>query len=411
MTGKVYILGGAQSDFARNWQREGHEIFDLMREVVLTGLEATHLAPADLQAAHIGNFAAELFCHQGQLGGLFASIAPEFRGLPTTRHEAACASGSTAILAAAADIEAGRYELVCVLGVELMRNVPGEQMARHLGTAAWYGREFNDAAYVWPRAFSELMDEYGRRYGIDYRYIARIAEINFANGRRNPNAQTRDWKFTERSFTTDPEQNPVVDGHTRRNDCGQVTDGATVLFLASEAFARSYLSSRGLPAAQLATIRGWGHRTATMRLSDKLAESAGAPHVLPQVHACIQDAFRRAEIPGIEAVDCIETHDCFAMTEYMAIDHFGITAPGQSWRAVDSGEIELGGRIPINPSGGLIGLGHPVGATGVRMALDSWRQVTGTAGSYQVEGARTAATLNIGGSTTSIVSLMIGQTE
>jgi acetyl-CoA C-acetyltransferase len=113
----------------------------------------------------------------------------------------------------------------------------------------------------------------------------------------------------------------------------------------------------------------------------------------------------------VEAVDGIETHDCFTTTEYMAIDHFGITPPGESWRAIEAGDIEHGGRIPVNPSGGLIGLGHPVGATGVRMALDGYKQVTGQAGDYQVDGARRFATLNVGGSATTTVSFVIERAE
>jgi acetyl-CoA C-acetyltransferase len=93
----------------------------------------------------------------------------------------------------------------------------------------------------------------------------------------------------------------------------------------------------------------------------------------------------------------------------MAIDHFGITPPGESWRAIEAGDIEIGGRIPVNPSGGLIGLGHPVGATGVRMMLDCFKQVTGRAGDYQVEAARNFATLNIGGSATTTVSFVVGR--
>jgi acetyl-CoA C-acetyltransferase len=93
----------------------------------------------------------------------------------------------------------------------------------------------------------------------------------------------------------------------------------------------------------------------------------------------------------------------------MAIDHFGITAPGESWKAVEDGSIAAGGRIPINPSGGLIGLGHPVGATGVRMLLDAAKQVAGKAGGYQVEGAKRFATLNIGGSATTTVSFVVGR--
>ena len=91
----------------------------------------------------------------------------------------------------------------------------------------------------------------------------------------------------------------------------------------------------------------------------------------------------------------------------MAIDHLGITAPGESWKAIEDGSIEIGGALPINPSGGLIGTGHPVGATGIRMTLDAFKQVTGTAGDYQVEGANAVQTLNIGGSTTTTVSFIV----
>jgi acetyl-CoA C-acetyltransferase len=92
----------------------------------------------------------------------------------------------------------------------------------------------------------------------------------------------------------------------------------------------------------------------------------------------------------------------------MAIDHLGLTAPGESWKAIEDGDIAMGGKLPINPSGGLIGAGHPVGATGVRMLLDAWKQTAGQAGDYQVEGARTVQTLNIGGSTTTTVSFVVG---
>ena len=92
----------------------------------------------------------------------------------------------------------------------------------------------------------------------------------------------------------------------------------------------------------------------------------------------ILDAFRRAEVADVWGVDAIETHDCFTTSEYMAIDHFGLTAPGKSWQAIEEGVIELDGKLPINPSGGLIGCGHPVGGTGVRQVLDAYRQVTDT---------------------------------
>ena len=404
----TYILGGWQSDFSAHWSRQGLELADAFTEVVQRGLAATRLEPEEVECGHVGNFVGELFAGQGLLGGFFGLVHPAFDGLPTARHEAACASGSVALLAAAAELEAGRYDLACVVGLEQMRNVSGQQAASHLGAAAWAGHEYAGAKYVWPRAFSDLADEYERRHGLKYEHLMRISEINFANGKRNPNAQTRSWRFTPESFTAHPEANPVVEGRTRKQDCGQVTDGSAVVFLASPRRAAEYAARRGLSLERLPRIRGWGHRSAPIGYAAKVRASEGQPYVFPQVRRAIEEARARAGVKDVGQLDVVETHDCFAMTEYMAIDHLGLTAPGESWKAIEDGSIEMGGRLPINPSGGLIGLGHPVGATGVRMALDAFKQVTGQAGDYQVEGARTCQTLNIGGSTTTTVSLVIG---
>lgn len=403
----TYILGGWQSDFSRNWDRQGMEIADAFAEAVQEGLAATRLDARDIDTGHVGNFVGDLFAGQGLLGGFFGMVDPAFDGLPTARHEAACASGSVAILAATAEIEAGRYGLACVVGLEQMRNVPGRTAAEHLGAAAWTGHEFGDATYVWPRAFSDLADEYDHRYGIDPAHLARIAEINFGNAKRNPNSQTRSWQFTDASFTPDDAANPVVEGRMRKMDCGQVTDGTAVVFLASPERAAAYAARRGIPLESLPRIAGWGHRSAPISYTRKVQNSRDDAYVFPQVRRAIVDARERAGIADIGRIDAIETHDCFTMSEYMAIDHLSLTAPGESWKAIEDGTIEMGGRLPINASGGLIGTGHPVGATGIRMALDAFKQVTGTAGDYQVEGARTVQTLNIGGSTTTTVSLIV----
>lgn len=404
----VYILGGWQSDFAANWARQGADLADAFSETVGAGLAAVDLEPRDIDTGHVGNFVGDLFAGQGLLGGFFGLVHPDFDGLPTARHEAACASGSVAILAATAELEAGRYDLACVVGLEQMRNVSGQQAAQNLGAAAWTGHEFQDATFLWPRAFSDLADEYERRYGLDPAHLMRIAQINFENAKRNPNAQTRQWAFGEDSFTEDDVANPVVEGRTRKQDCGQVTDGAAVVFLASDRKAAEYAARRGVSLESLAQIKGWGHRSAPISYEAKVRASADQPYVFPQVRRAIEDARRRAGVTALDQIDVVETHDCFTITEYMALDHLGLTAPGEAWKAVESGMIEMGGALPVNPSGGLIGLGHPVGATGVRMALDACKQVTGQAGDYQVEGARTCQTLNIGGSTTTTVSLVVG---
>ncbi len=410
MTSQVYVLGGYQTDFSQNWARNGLELFDAFRDTVQAGLAATKIEPKDVQVAHVGNFAAEVFCGQGHLGGFFSASDPAFAGVPAGRHEGACASGSLAALAASADIECGRYDLAAVVGVEQMRNVPGDQAAANIGgTAMWNGHECQNVKYPWPHMFSLLGDEYEKRYGLKREHLARIAQINFANAKRNPNAQTRKWVFGETSFTADEGSNPVIDGRIRKQDCGQVTDGAAIVFLASAERAARYARENGLKVEDLPRLRGWGHRTAPITYQAKIDASRGAEYVFPHVRGTITDAFRRAGIGSPFELDAIETHDCFTTTEYMAIDHFGITAPGESFKAVENGDIDMGGRLPINPSGGLIGLGHPVGATGVRMLLDAYKQCAGKAGDYQVPDAKTVATLNIGGSATTTVSFIVSR--
>ncbi len=199
----------------------------------------------------------------------------------------------------------------------------------------------------------------------------------------------------------------MIEGRVRRQDCSQITDGGCAVFLASEAFAHRYAARRAVALDRLAAITGFGHRTAPMLFADKLARSEGQPYVFPEVKRTIDDALRRAGLEDAWALDAIECHDCFSISEYMAIDHFGLCDPGQPHQAIERGDVDPGGRLPVNPSGGLIGGGHPIGATGVRMVLDAFRQVTGTAGDYQVEGARRVGTLNIGGSATTSVSFVV----
>ncbi|TMA55540.1 MAG: thiolase domain-containing protein, partial [Deltaproteobacteria bacterium] len=355
MTAPVYILGGYQTDFARNWLKEGKTFVDMLHEAVSAGLAAAGIDPKEVEVAHVGNFAAELYCKQGHLGAFLPELNPALSGIPTARHEAACASGSVAMLMASAEIEAGRYNLALVVGVEQMKTVDPATGGDFLGTAAWYEQEAKGIEFPFPKLFGRLGDEYERRFGLKEEHLTRIAEINFSNARRNPLAQTRSWFTNEtQNLTSGKYANPVA-GRLRVRDCSQVTDGATSLFLASEAFARRYATHRGLKLEQLPRILGWGHRTAPIKFDTKIAESKGNPYVLPHTRRAILDAFQRAGLPDVWSVQGIETHDCFTTSEYMAIDHFGLTKPGESWRAIEEGVIEFGGKLPINASGGLIG--------------------------------------------------------
>ncbi len=400
MATETYILGGYQTDFARNWMRQGQQIPDILTEVVEGALEATGVPAHEIESGHVGNFAAELYAMQGHLGAFLVQTHPAFRGLPTARHEAACASGSVATLAASAEIEAGRYDVALVVGIENMKTVDAAAGGEYLGTAAWYEREAKGISFPFPALFGKLGDEYQSRYGLNDDYLTRISELNFENARRNPLAQTREWP-------ANPEKmQQQLTGRIRIGDCSQVTDGAVAIVLASKSYAEKYLKEH--PGAQVSKIEGWGHRTATMSFAAKMEESATAPYVLPHTRRAIVDAFKRADVEDCWAMDAVETHDCFTTSEYMAIDHFGLTEPGESWKAIEDGVIDFDGKLPFNPSGGLIGAGHPVGATGVRQLLDAHRQVTGAAGAYQVEGAKKVATLNLGGSGTTSVCFVVG---
>jgi acetyl-CoA C-acetyltransferase len=409
MTAPVFILGGYQTDFARNWTKEGKHIAAMIREATAGALAATGVEPREIDVGHVGNFAAELYAMQGHLGAFLVEVDPAFAGLPTARHEAACASGSIALLAASAELEAGRYQCALVVGVEQMKTVPAAQGGAYLGTAAWYDLEAKGVEFPFPRLFGKLGDEYDRRYGLRDEHLARIAALNYANARKNPKAQTRTWYMSEDHARGGGPFNATIGGRIKVSDCSQVTDGAVAVLLASAGFAERWAARRGRPLADVARIEGWGHRTAPLTFAAKMAESAGAPLVLPHTRRAIEDAFARARIADCWALSAIETHDCFTTSEYMAIDHFGLTAPGESWKAIEDGVIDADGKLPINPSGGLIGAGHPVGATGVRQLLDATLQVTGAAGGYQVDGARRVATLNIGGSGTTSCVFVVGR--
>ncbi|MDS0135495.1 MULTISPECIES: acetyl-CoA acetyltransferase [unclassified Amycolatopsis] len=391
----VFVLGGAQTDFARNFTKEGRGILELFAEVVPAALADAGVSAEDVEVAHVGNLAAELFTGQAQLGGLLVAAVPELDGVPSTRHEAACASGSTAVLAACADLEAGRYDVALVVGVELMRNVDGQRAAEHLGSAAWAAHEAVAAKFPWPALFADVAAAYDARYGLDPEHLGQFASHAFDRAALNPVAQARDWRFPAGAFGPDDELNPVIEGSLRKQDCGRITDGAAAVLLASPVFAERL--GGGFP-----RIAGFGHRTAHIGLAPKIASDG--EYLFPHLRGAVTDAYRRAGVPGPDALDVVELHDCFTITGLVALEHLGAAPPGDGGRFIADGGLDAAG---INPGGGLIGLGHPVGATGVRMLRDAARQVSGTAGETQVEGARTALTLNVGGSFTTVVTMVV----
>ncbi len=192
-----------------------------------------------------------------------------------------------------------------------------------------------------------------------------------------------------------------IEGRLRRFDCSQMTDGGAGIVLVTDDYLRDHPDAR-----PIGRIDGWGHRTVGLGLQQKLDRSADDPYVLPHVRGAVLDAFDRAHVT-LDDVDGFEVHDCFTPSEYLAIDHIGLTGPGESWKAIENGEIEIGGRLPINPSGGLIGGGHPSARPACGCCSTPPNRSAARAGDYQVEGAKTFGTLNFGGSTATTVSFVV----
>ena len=409
---KVFILGGAQTDFERNWKKEGKGMVALLKEAVADGLENAGLSFSDVAnlnkenrvACFVGNFIAEKYTDQGHLGAFLTEVDKAFYGVPSARYEAACASSSVAIDAAQTKIKNGDYDVAIVVGWELMKTVDSKKGGDYLGHAAYYEKEGRGIELPFPKLFGKLADETLKKYPEldEKRYmdaLARISVINYDNAKRNPLSQTRKWFMSfDQASMRGTDTNPLVGGKLGVSDCSQVTDGAAVVVLCSEKFVEERKIT-GKP-----VIKGYGHRTAPMLFEKKIADNEDSEYILPWTRQAVLDAYRRSGL-SVDDIDVFETHDCFTSSEYAAISAFGLTKPGKEYEAVEDGTVAK----KINPSGGLIGCGHPVGASGARMLLDLYKQVTGTAGRYQVSGVKNAMMLNIGGSATTNYVFVVGK--
>ena len=419
----AYILGGAQTDFARNWTREGKGLVAMMTEVVEDGLESLGLDYDEIERLQrenrlgifVGNFNAGLYARQGHLGSFLTEVHPAFYGVPGARYEAACASGSVALNAARSRIVAGDYDVGIVLGIEIMKTVSARVGGDFLGTAAYYEKEAQGHDFPFPELFGRLADVILERASIPAERVmdclAEISRVNYENAVLNPLAQTRDWYMSrEHACLRGARFNAKVGGKLAVTDCSQVTDGAVFLLLSNETYAREYLKKKNGKPGGIARIKGWGHRTAPLRFDAKIEESREMDVILPWTRRAVLDACEKANTAP-EDMDVFETHDCFTSSEYVALSAFGITPPGEEYRAIEEGVIQRNGKKPVNPGGGLIGIGHPVGASGARMALDLFKQVTERAGEVQIPGAKNGLMLNIGGSAVSNLTFVIGRAE
>ena len=371
------LVGWAHSPFGR------HDALDL--EALIGSVAGQALRHAGIEAGEVdgiwlgqlnGGFVREIFP-----SSLVLQADEALRWAPATRVENACASGAAALYAACDAIESGRTRVALVVGAEKMTGVSGPEVTRILGNAS-YVKEEAALGLTFPGIFALMAQAYFERHGDHSSALARIAAKNHANGVRNPWAQMRrDLGFE--FCNTVSEKNPIIAAPLRKTDCSLVSDGAAAVVLVNAKEATEF--------PRAVTLRSRAQVSDFLPLSRRDAVSFEGP--------------RRAWAQALAGAGCqvgdlsfAEVHDCFTIAELLTYEAMGLAAPGQGARLLDDGTVAAGGRLPVNPSGGLKAKGHPIGATGVSMHVLAAMQLTGQAGDMQVPGARLGGVFNMGGS-------------
>ena len=410
MNEPVYILGAGRTDFKRNLKKEGKALRDVIKEAGRKAIDDAKIDPAEIQAAAVGNFNAGQFTKQLHLGAFIPEIDPKLHGIPTMHTEAACASGALSVLLGAQWIMGGFHDAVLVVGAEQQKTMSSRDGGDVLGAAADFDverPEYGD--FMFPKLFGRIAQIYIDKYGATPDDLAAVAYKNYAHARLNPLAQMRDSTLTFGDAQQISEKNPSVAEPLRLTDCSQITDGAASLVLVSG----KYLDRIGRDKSKLPRLLGFGHTTDYLALAKKDAPTFST------ARKAAQQAFGMANLKPRD-MHGVEVHDCFSITEIVAYEILGLAEPGKGAELAKSGATalpqvrgeHLSGKIdfeiPVNAGGGLIGDGHPVGATGVRQVVEAYQQLTEQAGAHQIKGVKKFLTFNMGGSLTTSVAMIWG---
>ena len=370
------IVGWAHSKFGR---LEGEDIESLICGVASDAVADAGVEPEDVDAIFVGLF-NNGFSPQDFPSSLVFQADDRLRFTPATRVENACATGSAAIHQGLNLIEAKRGRVVLVVGVEKMTDTPGPEIGDIL-LGASYRKEDGEIEGGFAGVFGAIAQRYYQKHGDQGDALARIAAKNHRNGCANPWAQIR--KDLGYDFCREvSEKNPIVASPLKRTDCSLVSDGAAAVVLAD--------TETALALDKAVVFR------ARSQVNEFLPMSRRDMTFLDGCARAWSQALGEAKL-SIGDLSVVETHDCFTMAELMEYEAMGLTRPGEGARAILEGWTEKGGRLPVNPSGGLKSKGHPIGATGVSMHVVASMQVRGEAGDMQVDGARLAGTFNMGG--------------
>jgi acetyl-CoA C-acetyltransferase len=370
------IVGWAHSRFGK---LDGETVESLIVRVATEAIADAGIAPRDIDEIVLGHFNAG-FSPQDFTASLVLQASPDLRFKPATRVENACATGSAAVHQGIRAIEAQAADIVLVVGVEQMTSTPAAEIGRNLLKASYVREEANTEG-GFAGVFGTIAGAYFQKYGDQSDALARIAAKNHRNGVGNPFAQMR--KDLGYEFCRMPsDKNPYVAGPLKRTDCSLVSDGAAAVVLADVETA--------LAMSKAVVFRAAEHVQDFLPMSRR---------DILQFEGCTK-AWERALAAAhvrLDDLSLVETHDCFTIAELIEYEAMGLTRPGQGAVAINEGWTEKGGRLPINPSGGLKAKGHPIGATGVSMHALAAMQLTATAGDIQVKDAKLAGIFNMGG--------------
>ncbi len=376
----VAVVGIGITKFGEHWRKGLRE---LITEAGIKAVEDAGISGRDIKLIVGGSMSSGMFVGQEHTGALFT----DYLGLnpvPAIRTEAACASSSVALTTGVMAVESGKYDCVVVGGVEKMTDVYGS-----LATTALAGAMDRDnEAYfglTFPGVYALMAKRHMHQYGTTREQIAMAAVKNHGNAMHNPNAQ-----YHRKITVDDVLKSPLVADPLRLLDCSPIADGAACLILVPAEKAKQYTDTP-------IYIKGSAQASDTLSLYMR-------PDITT-VNATLsaaKNAYQQAKVTPKD-IDFAEVHDCFTINEIIATEDLGFCKKGEGGRLLQSGETQLGGRIPVNTSGGLKAKGHPVGATGAAQIVELVEQLRGNAGGRQVAGAETGLAHNVGGSGSTVV--------
>ncbi len=369
----VAVIGVGMTPWGELWEKSLRTIFV---EPALLAIQDAGVDKVD--SLIVGSMSSGLFIGQEHLASLLADYLG-YGPIPAARVESACASGGLALKMGYLEVASGLSDVVLVGGVEKMTDVTGNEATFALGTAA--DQEYEGFhGITFPGLYALMARAHMEKYGTTRQQLAMVAVKNHLNGSKNPLAQ---YPFP---ITVEAVLNSVlVADPLRVLDCSPITDGAAAVILAPLEMAKKLKKP-------VVKITGLGHATDTIALSGRKDITW-----LESVYLAGQQAYKMAGRKP-QDIHFVEVHDCFTIAEICVTEALGFVDKGKGGQAVEQGLTSIGGKIPVNPSGGLKSKGHPVGATGVAQAVEVVKQLWGEAGDRQVKGARVGMTQNMGGS-------------